>query len=146
MGFLAYIICKMVYPGIDKIKEQLIFRSLGEQESRQRVGCGFIKKEGVRIDEKDSRMSTYSLIYVLRGKGEYIDNHGNSFPLKPGSLFQRIPSQSHTTLLDPDSSWAECFLDFGPDLYQALVSMRLIEPDKSVYWLPPGQGAGEGVL
>ncbi len=130
----------MVYPGIDKIKEQLIFRSLGGLESRQRVGCGFMHKDGIRIDEKDTRLSTYALVYVIRGEGEYVDEDGNRYPLKAGSLFQRIPERNHSTILDPGSRWAECFIDLGAELYRALVAMRIVEPDKYVYWLPPDKG------
>ena len=143
MVLLVYIMCYMVFPGNDKIKEQLIFRSLGDISHRQRIGCGFMNKGGISLDEYNSRFTTYALIYVIRGTGRYVDEEGQEIPLGPGSLFQRHPGLLHSTIIDPESRWLECFLDLGEDLYRALVTMRLILPEEKVCWLPPGSGIEE---
>ncbi|MBF9014240.1 MULTISPECIES: AraC family transcriptional regulator [unclassified Oceanispirochaeta] len=133
----------MVYPGNDHIREELVFRSLGEPSRRQRIGCGFMYKGGVSVDEYESYFSSYALVYVIRGRGKYITEQGQEIPLEPGSLFQRHPGILHSTLLDPESRWLECFLDFGEDMYRALVSMRLVFPDEPLCWLPPDSGIEE---
>ncbi|MDC7233457.1 MAG: AraC family transcriptional regulator [Spirochaetales bacterium] len=133
----------MVYPGHDEIKEELIFRSLGDPARRQRIGCGFMHKGGIRVDEFETRLSSYALIYVIRGRGRYITATGQEIDLVPGSLFQRHPGVLHSTVLDPDSGWLECFLDFGEDLYRALVSMRLVFSDEFCCWIPPASGVEE---
>jgi len=133
----------MVFPGINKIEEQLIFRSLGDPAYRQRVGCGFMDKSGITGDMVNSKISTYALVYVIRGRGEYLCEDGRKIILQQGSLFQRFPGVIHSTLLDPASRWLECFLDLGEDLYKALVSMRIILTGEPVYWVPPGSGVEE---
>jgi len=140
MGGLVYIIWIMVFPGIDQIEEQLVFRSLGEPTFRQRIGCGFMHKTGVTGDEVNSRFSTYALVYVIRGRGHYVCEDGQKISLQEGSLFQRFPGVVHSTLLDPESRWLECFLDLGEDIYRALVSMRIVLTGEPVYWIPPGSG------
>ncbi len=143
MRLLVYIMCKMVFPGIDSIQNELIFRSVGDSSRRQRIGCGFIHKAGIRLDEHNSLFTTYALVYVIRGRGSYISADGQEHKLHAGSLFQRHPGQLHSTLIDPDSSLCECFLDLGRDLYQALLSMRLVFPEERVGWLPPDRGIEE---
>ncbi len=130
MGGMVKIICKMVYPGIDGIEEKLLFRSLGDQNRRQRLGCGFMFKEGVTQDEKDSVFSTYALVYVIRGRGEYTGPDNIVRPLRKGTLFQRFPGVLHSTILDPQSQWAECFMDFGPELFHSLQLLRAVNPEE----------------
>jgi len=133
----------MVFPGIDSIEEQLVFRSLGEPSFRQRIGCGFMHKSGVTGDEVNARFTTYALVYVIRGRGQYICEDGQKISLQPGSLFQRFPGVVHSTVLDPDSRWLECFLDVGEEIYRALVSLRVVLTGEPVFWIPPGGGVEE---
>ncbi|WP_168203306.1 AraC family transcriptional regulator [Oceanispirochaeta crateris] len=140
----------MVFPGIENMKEQLIFRSLGDPLKRQRIGCGFMNKKGIHTDQFHSQFSTYALVYVIKGHGYYeIDegpDKGLKIPLEPGCLFQRFPGVAHSTILDPESDWWECFLDLGEDIFRALVSMRVVIPTEPVYWTPPYSGVEEGIF
>lgn len=124
------------YPGIDKIKTKIISRSM-DKSRKEQLGLGFMHKPGITVDEKNFRLNKYALIYVIRGKGEYIDWQGNKYQLSPGSVFQRQPGIVHSTYLDPDSNWAECFIDFGTNLYNSLVAYKLIRNNHSVYQITP---------
>lgn len=124
------------YPGIDKIKTKILFRSIDKART-ERLGLGFMHKKGVTVDEKDQLLGKYALIYVIRGKGSYIDPYGNKIPLSAGSVFQRHPEVVHSTFIDPDSKWAECFIDLGTDLYNSLVAYKIIRDDHYVYHLQP---------
>ncbi len=130
MSVLVKNICKMVYPGLEKMQETILFRSLGDQEDRQRVGCGFMFKPDITRDETDSLFSTYAIVYVLRGEGTYIGPDGISRPMAGGTLFQRFPGIRHSTVLNPSSNWAECFLDFGPGFYDMLKRIRVVRPEE----------------
>ncbi len=144
---LVYIMCKMVNPyflsSFADLEEKMVFRSLGEGSAVERMGCGFMKKEGIRRDQVNTRFSSYALVYVIRGRGEYLDEDGEKWDLEAGSLFQRHPGRLHSTLLDPESAWRECFLDLGPVFYQALAAMRIIRPGESPGRIPPGSGVEE---
>jgi AraC-like DNA-binding protein len=124
------------YPGIDNLKTKLISRSV-DKTRRESLGLGFMHKPGVTVDELDFRLKKYALIYVIRGKGEYVDMHGNKYPLSAGSIFQRHPEVMHSTLIDSESAWAECFIDFGTNLYNSLVAYNLIRDDHFVYQISP---------
>ena len=104
-----------------------ITRSLGPSGSRELLGAGFLCKSGYREDHTNYDPPQYSLVYVIHGRGEYV-GRGGSHPLRGGDYFQRIPGERHTTRIDPESQWHECFLDFGPGLMAALIAMGLIKP------------------
>ena len=126
----------MNYPGIDKIQSKLVFRMMGSG-MQHRLGAGFIKKHGVREDQVDRIPQYYSLSYVIRGKGEYIDARGIRYTLSTGSVFQRLPEQNHSTVLDPKSNWAECFIDFGAPLFRTLDEMGVLRSDLPVFSVSP---------
>jgi AraC family transcriptional regulator len=120
------------YPGFELLGSKIVSRSLDNQRNES-IGFGFMRKDGVTVDEENFKFGKYALVYVIRGTGEYVDPSGNSHPLCPGSVFQRHPNVQHSTYLNPESGWRECFLDFGAGLYEALTAYRIIKPDKFVY-------------
>ena len=106
------------------------FRSFGPLGSRELIGGGFMHKDGVRIDHVDYLAQSYSLVYIVQGNGSYQDASGRVFRLRAGDYFQRIPGHLHSTMLEPSSDWWECFVDFGPSLCSALISMNIIDPQR----------------
>lgn len=123
----------MNYPGINNIEQYRTFlRSIGNRGSGNQLGFGFMHKDSVTVDTDNSVFPYYSVVYVIRGQGQYIDRDGKRYDLFPGSVFQRIPEKAHSIILEPTSRWAECFMDFGNDIYNFLVSMNVINPEKPV--------------
>ncbi len=115
-------------------KPRMVYRSMGVGPGPDRVGAGVMDKAGIGVDHLNYRAPTYSLVYVLRGRGSYIDEHGRSFELGPGSCFQRLPGVLHTTTCpDPHSRWLEGFYDLGPTLYAGLAAMHVIRPEPRVF-------------
>lgn len=110
-----------------------VYRTLGSAGPWSRIGCGVMDKSGVRVDQRDARPPTWSMIYVLRGRGWYEDDGGRSWPLAPGDCFVRIPERRHSTVLDPASGWRECFVDLSPQLWRALSGMQVLRDDPPVW-------------
>ncbi|MDA3810467.1 MAG: AraC family transcriptional regulator [Spirochaetaceae bacterium] len=127
----------MKYPGIDQINEEHIFRSVGNSETGEQLGFGFMHKKNRKIDEENSIFRFYSMVYVIRGTGMYIDDSGNKYPLSPGSIFQRFPGISHSTYIDPRSNWSECYMDFGINIFALLSSLNIINKEKPVHKIHP---------
>jgi len=125
------------YPGIDKVQNRLRSRHINSLNLDVRLGFGFMNKSGKVVDEENFKCPYYALVYVIRGTGEYVLSDGTRFPLKPGSVFQRHPGVSHSTYLDPESNWAEGFLDFGRGLYESLVECGVLRKNDFVYQLGP---------
>lgn len=111
-------------------------RSMGA-ESGNWIGFGFMNKPGVTDDETNAQFLFFSLVYVIRGKGTYVDDKGRSYALQAGSIFQRCPDMVHTTRIDPDSDWREGYIDFDQEFYRYLVAMKVLEGDTAVYQLTP---------
>lgn len=110
-----------------------VYRAMGRTSAWERIGVGIMDKRGVTVDHRDYQPPTWSVIYVLRGRGTYRDAAGTAWPLAPGDCFQRLPDHRHTTELDPTSDWLEAWIDLGPSLSQALMTMQIIRPDPPVW-------------
>ena len=126
------------YPGVDSVASRIVSRSL-DNSNGESIGFGFMNKNGVSVDEKNFRCAKYALVYVIRGEGKYVDPSGNVHPLTPGCVFQRHPGALHSTYINPESGWSECFLDFGKELYEALSVYRVIKNDRFVYQIQPDE-------
>jgi AraC family transcriptional regulator, arabinose operon regulatory protein len=118
---------------VNGLVPRTLYRSMGEAVGPERIGCGFMDKSGVSTDLAYYRAPTYSLVYLLRGRGRYVDEHGRVHALEAGSCFQRIPGVPHSTHPDPNSGWFEGFYDLGPGLFAALAAMRVIKTSPIVF-------------
>ena len=135
----------MAYSGIDAIQEKHIIRSIGKGEKISQLGFGFMHKPGHKIDEKNSVFSFLSVVYIIRGRGKYIDAHGNQYPLDAGSVFLRYPGISHSTTIDPNSNWSECYMDFGSFLYDLFINMNIIPIEQPVIIRKPDRTIEEQI-
>jgi len=109
------------------------YRTLGRVSAWERLGAGVMDKAGRSTDHTDYNPATYSLVYVLRGRGSYRLADGRTWDLHPGDCFQRLPGLRHTTLLDPHSRWLEAWVDLGPGLHRTLAEIQVIRNDPLVW-------------
>ena len=110
-----------------------VYRALGTDSGRERIGVGIMDKAGVRLDQSDTDPPTWSLVQVLRGQGRYRDGSGPWQLLQPGACFLRIPGRRQSTELDPDSRWLEAFIDLGWALPRVLTANRML-PEHALVW------------
>ncbi len=119
------------------MERRSVTRSIGRPEAGNWVGCGFMKKPGIVEYDINIQFPFYSLVYVIRGTGKYIDEKGKSYALSAGSLFQRHPGVLHSTYIDPESNWYEGYIDYNKELYNFLVAMGILESEVPVYQTAP---------
>ncbi len=112
---------------------RVIHRVLGVTSATDRIGVGVMDKSGVAHDQIDALPSTWSVIYVLHGRGRYRDAQGTLFALGPGDCFQRIPGRRHSTLIEPTSGWREAFVDLGIGVWQLLDRLRMLPAEPPVW-------------
>lgn len=74
----------------------------------------------------------YSLVIVIEGNGLFIDNNNNKHKLGPGSIFQRVPGEPHSSYVDSGSGWREYYLDCDRDLYHHLCLLGIIDDSQPV--------------
>ncbi len=98
----------------------VVIRQAGSGSPWERLACGILDKSGIRLDRFDYRPDTWSLVYVLRGRGSFCIPPGQPRPLAAGDCFVRRPGMVHSTVLDPGSGWCEAFIGIGPHLSTAL--------------------------
>ncbi len=115
-----------------KLCDDAIFRSMGGPGSKERIGAGIIRKSGVHADFVNVDYPHFALVYVLRGRGRYIDADGKTYPLETGNYFFRFPGTVHSTYIDPASNWVECFLDLGRTIHFALKNTGIVNLEQPV--------------
>lgn len=107
---------------------RVVHRALGRHSARDRLGIGVMDKSGVTTDQVDTDPPTFSLVYVLRGRGNYREADGRPHALAPGSCFLRIPGRRQGTELDPASRWLEAFIDLGTRLPALMLDLHFVDP------------------
>ena len=126
----------MKHREIIQLDSKMVFRSLGGEDSTERIGLGIMNKAGRISGDEESYTPPYALIYVVRGTGRFVEPSGVEHILGPGSIFQRHPNSAYRTSIDPESNWLECFIDLGPETYKLLKLTQVIR-DEYVYTVKP---------
>jgi len=110
-------------------------RSLTGPPEEAVLGCGFLRQapghRGAGICFRH-----YGGLLVLAGRGTYIDSDGTVTPVGPGDFVHRMPGRTHTSTVDGDTEWRECYLVFGRRFFETLAALGCIDPDRPV--LHPG--------
>lgn len=111
------------------IKEHRCYRAFKNETDIGYLGAGFISKSPC-VDALDSFYHHYALVVVFEGHGHYIDENGTSYPLFPGSIFQRLPHKKHSLYIDEGPPWLEGFISlqhspiFSPQIEEGLFSKK----------------------
>lgn len=113
-------------------KTDFIYRSLNDSFENGVLACGFMKKPTQSSSQINFTIDYYSCFVLISGKGIYRDKNNPSIPIERGDVIQRIPGLSHTTEIIPDGEWTEFFINLGKPVYDYLLKLSLINPDKPV--------------
>ena len=107
-----------------------VYRSIGA--AGERIGVGVMDKSGVAVDYVNRAHPEYVIVLVLRGRGVYRTCGGETYALSAGSVFQRFRGVPHTTEIDPDSGYLECFLELGVSVANLLFGYGVADPERPV--------------
>lgn len=119
------------YPG--SLPSVNVSRSIGN--SGNWIGCGTIDKTGSKEDHHNLKMPFYSLVYLVKGRGRYVDEKNGYHQLESGSLFQRRPGLIHSTTIEPEIPWFEYYFDCNTEYFNHLCDLGILEKDVAVYQL-----------
>jgi len=97
------------------------------------LSCGFLVKPVSRHREIDLSFSHYGAFLLLDGTGEYTDQLGNHFHLRPGAWVQRLPNVRHTVTVSSTGDWLEFFVCFGESTYRSLLALDLLSDTPVLY-------------
>lgn len=96
------------YPEL--LKPEPIFRITQGSGFSHIFSTGFLDKSGQREDVTHEHYDRLAMVYLLHGSGTYTDDTGQHIQLQAGDVFFRKPDRRHTTTIDPESGWQECFV------------------------------------
>ncbi|MDQ8206712.1 helix-turn-helix domain-containing protein [Coraliomargarita sp. SDUM461003] len=107
-----------------------MYRGSSEQSFSQGLSCGFLDKSGKTEDVSNEHYDRLAMVYVLRGSGGYQDSQGYQCELHAGDVFFRFPDRSHSSHIEADSQWHECFVSLRSEWYHIFQELELIRPDQ----------------
>ncbi|MGE9289740.1 MAG: AraC family ligand binding domain-containing protein, partial [Puniceicoccales bacterium] len=125
---------------------QTIFRNIAGNPLATSLSCGFLDKEGVSQDIQNEHYDRIAMVYLLRGNGHYQDSFGISCDLTPGDVIFRCPDRRHTSSIDPESQWLECFVSARKEWFTLLCDLALMNPLEPVLHLGPRPEIPERIL
>jgi AraC family transcriptional regulator of arabinose operon len=117
-------------------RNEVAHRTDGRMSILAGAGTGFILKPRRREDYVDRVMASYVGLFVLRGRGRFVDWHGRSHDLAAGSFVQMLPGRRHSMILEPDGLWAEFYFTLGAGFVEAMIETGGVDPHQPV--LRPG--------
>ncbi|WBM70766.1 AraC family transcriptional regulator [Buttiauxella sp. WJP83] len=94
------------------------------------IGCGYIDREGKTKKHNNVSFPYFSLVFVLEGKGTYIDSQDQLHHLEKGSIFLRRPGYRHSSYCESQPPWKEYYIDCNLSLYNHFSSILI--PDNNV--------------
>lgn len=119
------------YPQLRLQKNEGCYYQIGDDFNNGVMSCGFMRKDKGIDSQYDLQLQFYSCFLLISGKGTYRDKSGKEYPLRPGSLVQRIPNEVHTTEVE-EEDWLEFFINFGKSTFEYLQSMNMISVEEPV--------------
>jgi AraC-like DNA-binding protein len=102
----------------------------GTGDSAEYIAAGFLDKTGWKSKYINVKSPFYTLSYVTRGQGTYIDPAKKEYSISPGTLFHRFFGRTHTTLIDPDLPWHECCIVFSPSMAKSMERIGMFDPQR----------------
>jgi AraC-like DNA-binding protein len=108
------------------LRSEMAYRSMGASREIS-IGVGFLQKSGQNAEFFERKVTHYSAVWCLRGGGTYHDDAGQSWPIRPGTLFHRFCERKHSQRVDAGGQWAECFIALNEPLAAALIGMGVLD-------------------
>lgn len=98
-------------------------------ERNKNVSASFLR---IKRDYLHTSRNHFALLYLLRGKGKYIDVNGEEYQLQTGNLVFRRPDVKHSIIRDHDGEWLEFAVTFSKQIYETLITLEIIDTKRDV--------------
>ena len=83
--------------------------------------------------EKGRVLNEYQLVYITRGKGQFVSTRQKECEIREGDMFLLFPGEWHNYRPDPQTGWHESWVGFtGPDIEKRVASRFFIR-EKAVF-------------
>lgn len=125
---------------VEAFRNDTVYHQFGIDHPSNIFGCGFLNKRGSDCRENNNIYPHYGAVLVLNGKASQIDEDGKQSEIYPGCLIQRIPGKRQTLTIHTEGSWLEFFICISRSMYDALISMDLLDKNQNILY--PGFNRG----
>lgn len=83
--------------------------------------------------EKGRVLNEYQLVYITRGRGQFVSTRQKEYEIKEGDMFLLFPGEWHNYRPLPQTGWHESWIGFtGPDI-EKRVAARFFDREKAVF-------------
>lgn len=83
--------------------------------------------------EKGRILNEYQLVYITRGRGQFVSARQKECEIREGDMFLLFPGEWHSYRPDPQTGWHESWVGFtGPDIEKRVAS-RFFVREKAVF-------------
>ena len=83
--------------------------------------------------EKGRILNEYQLVYITRGRGQFVSARQKACEIREGDMFLLFPGEWHSYRPDPQTGWHESWVGFtGPDIEKRVAS-RFFVREKAVF-------------
>lgn len=80
---------------------------------------------------------TYAAVYILDGRGRFLDADGRNLAIGPGDLLLLFPRHGYCYHMQPKTTWSEFFIQFRGPVFDLWRRKGLISPSRPVHHLEP---------
>lgn len=108
-------------------------RSFNDDKVNGVLRCGFLTNASNAYSSDFFVNEYYSCSVLLHGQGTFIDSSGEKFVIVPNSIFQCFPDGKYAVIIDPDIEWYEFNVVIGGSIFEALISLDLLNTSKPVF-------------
>lgn len=105
-------------------------RLLSENPGEGSIYAGYVLKTPTEGSHHNFMIKEYNGLLIISGEGIYKDSQ-YELPIKPGDFVQRIPHNTHSTIVK-SNDWCELYLGIGGPLYKALRKINVFSSDRPV--------------
>ena len=82
---------------------------------------GFLRGKKSKVNEKNIKITNYTLTVVIQGSGYIINDETNEiFEIHAGQFFQSSPGKSHSLKIENSKEWCEFYVTIPPPLFELI--------------------------
>ncbi|MBL4702061.1 MAG: helix-turn-helix transcriptional regulator [Phycisphaeraceae bacterium] len=121
--------------------EKLIEQAQVQKPVTRHLGNGQLRVGWIcSADQPASRrfriLPNYHMLYLVRGRGRFIDSDHHPTNLTAGIRLDRHPAMPHTIERASDGLWLEFFITLSPSLHQAFIELGMLYPHRVIQHMP----------
>ncbi|MEM6551588.1 MAG: AraC family transcriptional regulator [Planctomycetota bacterium] len=110
-------------------ENRVVIRRLEAKTGDDRLACGYHCKPLTRFGYRRRPLSSYVMVYLLRGSGWFTGADGERRRVSAGDVLQHVVGYPHSLEPDADGRWWEFWFDLPGGLAASLSDLGILRED-----------------